>query len=339
MEATAFQLEPVAHVPQMWLDRHFIIQKTAGLGESFFDGDQPLVGASFETRFLPIPAEAHTADKPFSLCRDFDAFTLVFRFRPATEPHPWAWHLYLHRLDEEQTVSKHQTRLLEMATVNEVLPTFLHELKNPLASVMAMCELVLEDDLPEDQRELLAGIYHESQRMKLAFDGIGSVSQKLTHNEVQDIGMALLETCAVFRPLLERLGVDLVVDLDPLPPLPLETGGIRGMLFNLLNNAKQACQPGDQIRVQAGLDDAGCFSFEVRDTGIGMDAETVSQCTDLFYTTKSMGSGIGMAMCRAALAAHNGRLTIQSAPGEGTAVRAAIPLEGHHERPRAAGRD
>nr|WP_279382650.1 HAMP domain-containing sensor histidine kinase [Acanthopleuribacter pedis] len=226
-----------------------------------------------------------------------------------------------------------------MATVNEVLPTFLHELKNPLASVMAMCELVLEDDLPEDQRELLAGIYHESQRMKLAFDGIGSVSQKLTHNEVQDIGMALLETCAVFRPLLERLGVDLVVDLDPLPPLPLETGGIRGMLFNLLNNAKQACQPGDQIRVQAGLDDAGCFSFEVRDTGIGMDAETVSQCTDLFYTTKSMGSGIGMAMCRAALAAHNGRLTIQSAPGEGTAVRAAIPLEGHHERPRAAGRD
>ncbi len=327
----AVQLCTNVKVPQLWLDCQLTIIRATGLEGTFFDGDQPTLGTSFVGRFLAVPKASLEAGNPFSLCRDMASATLVFRFRPYQNPSfkDAAWTVFIHRIDEEHTVRQQQTRLLEMATMNEVLPTFLHELKNPLASVMAICELVLEDVLPAEQREVFEGIYHESQRMKLAFDGLGTVSQNLTRNDVQDIGLALLEACSVFRPLLERLSIDLVVDLAPLPPLPLEAGGIRGMLFNLLNNAKQACQPGDTIRVSASLDGAGDhFCFAVRDTGSGMAAEVVNQCTDLFYTTKSMGSGVGMALCHAALAAYNGTLSIQSTPGEGTCVRACIPLEG-----------
>lgn len=331
MTTPAVQLCSNVKVPQLWLDPELTIIRAAGLAGTFFDGDQPVVGVSFAQRFLAVPEALLQAGAPFSLCRDLAAATLVFRFRPyQNQAMPLAaWTVFIHRIDEEHSVRQQQTRLLEMATMNEVLPTFLHELKNPLASVMAICELVLEDVLPAEQREIFEGIYHESQRMKLAFDGLGTVSQNLTRNDAQDIGLALLEACSVFRPLLERLSIDLVVDLAPLPPLPLEAGGIRGMLFNLLNNAKQACQPGDTIRVAAALDQSGDhFCFAVSDSGSGMDAEVVKQCTDLFYTTKPMGSGVGMALCHAALAAYNGTLTIQSAPGEGTCVRACIPLEG-----------
>lgn len=237
------------------------------------------------------------------------------------------WLLYLKDEDANWRLEQEREKLMALASLNDILPTFLHELKNPLASVMAISELALED-LPEGEtREAMQAIFQETMRMKLAFEGLGNLSRNLRCQEEQDIATAITDACAIFRPLFDRLQIKLAVELEPIPPLHLQVAAIRGMLFNLLTNAKQACKAGDTVRVSGKIDQHNqVFQFVVSDTGIGMPPEVAANCTELFFTTKPMGSGIGMALCRSALTQLNGTLNIDSEPGKGTRVTAVIPL-------------
>lgn len=297
------------------------------------EGD--VLGSPFPEFFHPLPDEFgerghafhHEAVPQFAKYRE-DRFSFWFKpVRGVAAISEDSWLVKLRNENGWSKLNRERDRLLELATLNEMLPTFLHELKNPLASVMALSELMLEELEEGETRESVAGILQESRRMKLAFEGLGNLSRNLNCDQEQDIGLALVEACAVFKPLFDRLGIELEVDLQPLPRLPLELGGIRGILFNLLNNAKQACRTGDRVTVEAGMDEKGkAFRFAVIDTGAGMSPEVLARCTDLFFTTKPMGSGMGMALCRTALKNLDGNLSIQSTLGQGTRVEASIPV-------------
>jgi signal transduction histidine kinase len=63
----------------------------------------------------------------------------------------------------------------------------------------------------------------------------------------------------------------------------------------------------------------------IEDTGAGMNEETLSRIFDLFFTTKTDGTGLGMAIAKSVIDLHGGELTLQSAPGHGTRVRIRLP--------------
>jgi signal transduction histidine kinase len=294
-----------------------------------------LVGSRFDDVFFPwaelgeIQGAQHAVTRQLTLAgRKKSRFSLRFYGLPDQR-----WLMYVKDEDANWQIEVERERLLAMASLTDILPTFLHELKNPLASIMAVAELSLEDLPPGEARESMEAVLQESARMKLAFEGLGNLSRNLRCQDEQDIATAIYDACQIFRPLFERLQIHLKVDLEPMPRLPLQVAGIRGMLFNLLNNAKQACHSGDRVRVEGHVDhDQGVFQFSISDTGVGMSPEVAASCTELFYTTKPMGSGVGMALCRAALTQLNGTLNIASEPGKGTRVTATIPLSDTDER-------
>lgn len=227
----------------------------------------------------------------------------------------------LHRVHEERH------RLMEMATIGEVLPGILHEFKNPLASIQALVELMTEDCRDEELQSQLHSILMEIRRMKLGFEGLGFSTRNLASTRCQAVDYGVREACTIFDRQLEARGIRLDTDIETMPLLPLDSAGIRGVLFNLLNNAKQACRPGDKIEVSAGLkEDGKLFYFSVRDTGPGMPSEVLAQCTNLFFTTKRMGSGIGLALCKTAVEKVGGELHITSTEGEGTCMTVSLPL-------------
>jgi len=229
-------------------------------------------------------------------------------------------------------VREERDRLMETATINEVLPCILHEFKNPLASIQALVELITEDCVDEDLQTQLHGILMEIRRMKLSFEGLGSSTRNLASKRNQAVDHGIREACTIFSRQLKAMGIQLETDVETLPLLPLDSGGIRGILFNLLNNAKQACRSGDSIEVHAGLTDSGrTFTFTVQDTGAGMTPEVLARCTRLFYTTKSMGSGIGLALCKTAVEKIGGRLVVVSERGCGTRISVFLPLENKKE--------
>lgn len=113
-----------------------------------------------------------------------------------------------------------------------------------------------------------------------------------------------------------------------------DSSQIYQVVLNLLSNAVQAAPDDGQIEISATKEASVLFGTEapavrisVSDNGIGMDDITIKKAFDAFYTTKSHGegSGLGLSIVKGIVDAHNGRIEIQSSPGEGTTMNVIIP--------------
>lgn len=95
------------------------------------------------------------------------------------------------------------------------------------------------------------------------------------------------------------------------------------VLINLLRNALDAVAGAAEpaIRVRAEIDAGGRAVIAVEDNGHGMDEQVRQNIFVPFFTTKQNGTGIGLSLVRQIMRSHHGSVGVQSAPGEGTAVR------------------
>lgn len=224
------------------------------------------------------------------------------------------------RLREERN------RLLQLATVGELMPMLLHELKNPLASISTAVEVLIEELAPGQMQDDLQAILGEMHRMRLCCDGLGAVGRSLRSQRPAAIDVACHEAALVLRSRADKAQVTLDFFLPDLPPLPFDPAVVRALVFNLVANAIDACNAGDKVSLRAMLtDDGDTFELCVSDTGRGMDEDERQRCTELFYTTKSKGTGIGLALCARAVRSAGGTIDIESAPGRGTTMSLRVP--------------
>lgn len=211
------------------------------------------------------------------------------------------------------------------SSVSALMPTFLHELKNPLAAIATSVELLLEELPTGSVRHELMAIYGEIRRMKLVLDGVGIMGRQLRTQTRWPVQESLQEACLVLQPLAKRKGIHFETNIPKYAPLPFDASVLKAVLFNLVMNAIHACNKGQTIKVSSVVVN-NALRIAVEDNGQGMSRETLEQATRLFFTTKPFGSGIGLALCQEVAHEANGSLDIISAEGVGTRVTFEVPL-------------
>jgi two-component system sporulation sensor kinase A len=100
---------------------------------------------------------------------------------------------------------------------------------------------------------------------------------------------------------------------------------LRQIFWNLSRNALQAMPDGGELEISADQQN-GRVILQWRDNGIGMTEEIRRQAFEPFVTTRPGGTGLGLAVVYAAVAEHNGTVSIDSAPGSGTTVKVELPI-------------
>ena len=178
----------------------------------------------------------------------------------------------------------------------------------------------------------------EVARQMLAYSGRAKF---VVHEE--DLSRVVGETA---RLLAAGVSKRAVLKLDLREPIWVraEVAQLRQVVMNLLTNAADAVEEsGGTVAVRTGIAEPGavlagerpldpplsagpCALLEVRDDGVGMDAETRRQVFDPFFTTKATGHGLGMAAVLGIIRSHGGAITIESELGTGTCVRVVLPL-------------
>jgi signal transduction histidine kinase len=217
-------------------------------------------------------------------------------------------------------------RLLQLASISEVMPAVLHELKNPLAAIATNLELQIEDAADDRTREQLHGLLTEVRRLHLTLDGLGRFHHEVISVRHHAIDDQLREAFALLSSQARAKGIDARCEVQDMPLLPFEPAALRAVAFNLFTNAVHACKAGDQILLDAFFDrEAGVLRLRVSDTGPGMTPEVRARCAELFFTTKPRGSGIGLALCAGVCAAVHGEMEIDSEIGRGTRVALHLP--------------
>jgi signal transduction histidine kinase len=196
-----------------------------------------------------------------------------------------------------------------------------HELRTPLSAVIAYAEILKNEHfgpLASPRYRGYARDIYDSARHALGVvdsmlrgDRARSALPSLAFADVDPAGV--VESClTVARPLAERAGLELGVELSPrLPRIVADELSLRQMLLNLLANAIKFARAGDRVTVAVAYDAEGPLTISVADTGPGMTDTPKADST---------GLGLGLPLTRALAAANGAALTIESAPGRGTRV-------------------
>jgi signal transduction histidine kinase len=223
-------------------------------------------------------------------------------------------------------------RVERLTALGRLSAQMAHDIKNPLAAMLGAAR-VLQDapppnHLPEAHREFLRLLVEQAERMRTIVDKyerIGRVEPVTARVQINDIVRRV-----VGAQQLAVGGVEVALELlEPLPECDADVDLVASALENVVRNAFEAMPAGGALRVRTQIDEPGAGGttvvIRIEDTGEGMDARRAERAFDDFYTTKTTGSGLGLAFARRVALAHGGNVSLASRPGEGTAVELRLP--------------
>ncbi|WP_459575257.1 response regulator [Cupriavidus sp. 8B] len=229
-----------------------------------------------------------------------------------------------------------------------------HEIRTPMNAVIGMAHLALRTRLDDKQRGYLEKIQHSGQHLLEIIDDILDLSKiEAGKLEIERVDFSLERMLRTVSDLVAERAVakhlELIVEVAPDVPDSLRGDPLRlrQILINFANNAVKFTHQGEiVIRVErhgAGESQPRIrLRFEVRDTGIGIDAATSSRLfqsfeqADASTTRRYGGSGLGLAICRRLVALMGGTLGVESTPGQGSNFWFELDLLAGKKRPASA---
>jgi two-component system sensor histidine kinase HydH len=214
----------------------------------------------------------------------------------------------------------------------ELAGGFIHEIKNHLSTLGLNLQLLVEDFAdPQSPRERKAltrvqKLQGECQRLvDLANDFLRFARVKDVERSPADLAEVVGEMLDFFGPTAQahRIDIKCFIPAD-LPQVGLDRELFKQALLNLFLNGQQAMPEGGELTIQAATAEGDVVLYLI-DTGQGMSPEVLSKVFQPFYTTRSGGTGLGLATTRRIVEAHGGSIAVQSEPGRGTRFTIRLP--------------
>jgi signal transduction histidine kinase len=322
--------------------RTFGLTKTAtDLGRPFADVLRSVpdairvMSAAFELSYLPNRAELRLKELDrvvgytLSQVKD-DTGTLIGAV------------IFFKDLTQVEQLAERERLRDRLASLGEMAAGIAHELKNPLAGIEVMAGL-LRRQVPDsaDAQSLLADIISEAKLANAIvvemLEFVRPIRLQVEATRITDVvrqAMSLAESKA------PRGGVAVTVNLEEdLPAIEGDPHQLVQVFTNLFANAFEALDGEGRVTVSAARSvieqDPAMIGVQpptptvvvdVLDTGPGVPLEATDKIFDPFFTTKPQGTGLGLAIVRKIVDAHDGRIDVNSEPGDGTRFRVTLPV-------------
>lgn len=210
-----------------------------------------------------------------------------------------------------------------------------HELRTPVNGLLQRIEAAQDELLPLPEN--LAAMHDEALRLARLLDDLARLADAeqpglLVEKQRVDLAAVAGAVAEGFSSRFTEAGIALEVAAEPVV-VSGDPGRLEQIVSNLLSNALRYTDRGGEVAVSVGR--AGGEAYvEVKDTGIGIAAEDLRHVFTRFWRSDRSrsratgGSGIGLAIVRELVRAHDGRIDVDSAPGRGSTFRVVLPLAG-----------
>jgi signal transduction histidine kinase len=250
--------------------------------------------------------------------------------------------LFAQRRESERHLA-HSNTMLERERDNKLLnaqaitAAIAHEVRQPLAAIVTngAAGLRFMDRTPpelEEVRTILKDITSDGHRANDLFDSIRTLFGKRAQ-ERQKIDMNEIIRLELQSSRSELQDHDVETRLELTSELPLVDGHRRQLeqvISNLVHNAIEAMDAttrGRLLQMRTRLNDHDAITVAVQDSGPGIDPRKINEIFGAFFTTKSHGMGLGLAICRMIIEHHGGQLTASSDGKNGTLFEFTLPIK------------
>ena len=221
---------------------------------------------------------------------------------------------------EQKELERNLIHTEKLASLGTLAAGFAHEINNPLGVILGFCELLLQKAEPgSQQREDLQVIERQGLHCKEIVDNLLSFARSEGRvTTACDLNDCVRDIVRVVRHSLGMQKIALELDLtDEIPPVRGDTRQLQQVLLNLITNAVAAMPDGGVLRLGTRFERAArqAVAF-VRDSGAGIDPETMKHIFEPFYTTKPAGegTGLGLFVSYGIVSRHGGTLSCVSRP-------------------------
>jgi signal transduction histidine kinase len=222
----------------------------------------------------------------------------------------------LNRLDN---AIEEQERMCRLAATGELAATLAHEIKNPLNAIGGAATYIGKNAKGSLTKEFVSVITSEVSRIDKLTTTLLSFSKTAAPNpEPNDLNKVVRESLSLMSKESPDLKVTVNEDLaDDFPLVDFDYNQIKQVIINLLINAHDAVSENGIITVKT-WQAKNRYYLAVEDNGSGISQEIIHNIFNPFFTTKTRGTGLGLAVSRRIAKEHGGDLTVKSIQGEGS---------------------
>jgi C4-dicarboxylate-specific signal transduction histidine kinase len=228
------------------------------------------------------------------------------------------------------------SRATRLTMMGELSASIAHEINQPLGAIIMngnACQRFLAISPPDldEVKDGLEAIVSDGNRASEVLSRIRGMLNNAAPERAQiDVNRAITEVLALTRHELQQYRVSVQDDLNPeLPTIMADRVQLQQVVLNLVMNGIDAMRAvTDRLRVltvRSQLDDRNNIVVSVGDSGVGLDAVSRERVFDTFFTTKSDGMGMGLAISKSIIEAHHGRLWAAPQSRFGAVFAFALP--------------
>ncbi|MGH9396779.1 MAG: PAS domain S-box protein [Terriglobia bacterium] len=236
------------------------------------------------------------------------------------------------RLRQELANLAHLNRV---STLGELAASLAHEIKQPIGAAVTnaqACVRFLERDQPDvpEAREAALEMVRDGRRAADIIERVRSLYRKgPSLQEMVDANQVIREMVVLLHNEANRHSVTMRTDLaENLPKVMADRVQLQQVLMNLMLNSIEAMRDTTgELSIESQLAEDGQLLISVTDTGMGLPAGNADQIFNTFFTTKSQGTGMGLAITRSIVESHGGRVWVTGNSGRGTTFQFTLPAK------------
>ncbi len=244
-------------------------------------------------------------------------------------------------LDEpslQEQVEMLQAQLNEaqkLTALGELTSTITHEFNNVLMTIINYAKIGMRHKDEPTRDKAFNKIHTAANRAaKITSSVLGMARNRSDQLEPTDLHRLIDDALVLLEREMTKYRIAIEKQFEDVPEVLANGNQIQQVLLNLMINARQAMPSGGRLVIRTAHDaSTGMVDLTVRDTGSGIPRDKLRRIFDRFFTTKKGpdasgkgGTGLGLAMCRDIIEAHNGRIRAESTVGKGTAITLKLPI-------------
>jgi signal transduction histidine kinase len=239
------------------------------------------------------------------------------------------------RRDLSENISQLETARHRAQLQDDFIATISHDLRTPLGFIKGYTTSLLRSDTvwkPETQREFLTIIDEETDHLMTLIDRMLDSARLQSGTMVMEFQMVRMDS--LLRVFTQRIcaripQLDVALDIEPAPPIQADTVRLAEVFENLFDNAIKYAP---NSRITISMRHTGNFVIiTFTDQGPGVPPDHAPFLFERFYrvpnSVSNRGAGLGLFICKEIIQAHNGRISVRTAPGKGTAFRIELPIK------------
>jgi PAS domain S-box-containing protein len=236
----------------------------------------------------------------------------------------------IHDLTERKRAEERALQTERLAAIGQMVAGLAHESRNALQQIQSSVEMLARRVRSDGEFSLVTEIQKAHDRIHHLLEGVRGYAAPIKIDyETHDLRSLWQEAWHQLAPSSQGRGVEFQEEIGDLDlRCPVGAYHIERLFRNILENSLAAC--GDPVKIAircwaAKVHGRDAIQVQITDNGPGLSAEQKQRLFEPFYTTKTNGTGLGMAIAARIVEAHGGRIWVNGSPGAGTTIEVLLP--------------